>query len=268
MENLLVDRVAFSIFGMDVYFYGLIITLAIVIDFFAFMLLVKKFGYDKEMPYDLVFAVVLPGIIGARLFSVIFEDGASILDFFSFRDGGMSIVGALIGGAVGIGLYTFIKKQNFFTVSDTLVPLVLFAQGIGRWGNYFNSEVYGRLITNPDLMWFPMAVNINGNWYQALFFYESILNVLGAVILILLLFKFRNKKGLVTGAYLVYYGIVRFLLEGFRQEKYILRLGSLPISKVLSAVMVVAGIIMICFSIWGYKIIRNKSKEETFNEKK
>lgn len=268
MENLLVDRVAFSVFGMDVYYYGLIITLAIVIDFFALMLFVRKFNYDKEMPYDLVFAVVLPGIIGARLFSVIFEDGATLSDFFSFRDGGMSIIGALIGGAIGISCYAIIKKKNFFVISDVLVPLVLFAQSVGRWGNYFNSEVYGKLITNPKHMWFPLAVEVGGKWYQALFFYESVLNLLGACLLVFLLFKLRHKKGLVTGAYLTYYGTVRFILEGFRQERYILRLGSLPISKALSLVMVIVGALMIAYSIWGDKLKLKKSKEENFNEKK
>lgn len=267
MKNLLVDRVAFSIFGQDIYFYGLIITAAIVIDFFVLMLLVRKFDYDKDLPFDLVLAVVLPGIVGARLFSIIFEEGASISDFFAFRDGGMSIVGALIGGAVGIALYALIKKQNFFMISDVLVPLVIFAQSIGRWGNYFNSEVYGQLITNPKHMWFPFAVEVGGDWYQALFFYESVLNLIGAGLLIFLLIKFRNKKGLTTGAYLLYYGVVRFILEGFRQEKYILRLGVLPISKLLSLVMVFVGVGMIIYAIWGSKILK-RNKEEFVNEKK
>lgn len=268
MENLLTRQVAFSIFGQDIYWYGLIITLAIVLDFFALMFLVRKFNYDKDMPFDLVFAVVLPGIVGARLFSVTFEDGASILDFFAFRDGGMSIVGALIGGAVGIGIYALIKKINFLTIGDVLVPLVLFAQGIGRWGNYFNDEVYGKLITNPNLMWFPLAVEIDGAYYQALFFYESVLNIVGAIVLIFLLFKFRDKKGLTTGAYLVYYGTVRCILEGFRQENYILRMGSLPISRVLSILMIIVGVSLICYSIWGKNLVSKRKNEVIINEKK
>ena len=141
-----------------------------------------------------------------------------------------------------------------------MVPLVIFAQSIGRWGNYFNSEVYGRLITNPKYMWFPLAVEIGGNWYQALFFYESVLNLFGAGLLIFLLIKFRNKKGLTTGAYLTYYGVVRFILEGFRQEKYILRLGTIAVSKLLSAIMIVVGIAMIIYSIWGAKIFKQKKR--------
>jgi len=251
MLNLLLDRVAFSIFGEPVYWYGIIITSSIVLDFILLSLLVKKFKYNPDLPFDLIFAAVLPGIIGARLFSVIFEEGASIADFFEFRNGGMSIVGAIIGGAAGLFLYSRIKKENFFKITDILVPLVLLAQSIGRWGNYFNQELYGSLITNPKLMWFPMAVLIRGNWYQALFFYESLLNIIGFAVLIILFFKFNNKRGLVTGSYLVWYGVVRFILESFRQEKYILKLGVLPISKLLAGLMVVVGVVIIVLSVLG-----------------
>lgn len=264
MTNFLLDRaVAFSIFGQDVYWYGVIITCAIILDFVLLMLLAKKFDYDKDLPFDLIFAAVLPGIIGARLFSVIFEKGTTILDFFAFRDGGMSIIGALIGGAIGLVLYTIIKKENFFKITDILVPLVLLAQGIGRWGNYFNDEVYGKLITNPNLMWFPMAVNINGMWYQALFFYESVLNIVGAIVLFVLFIKLNKKPGLVTGAYLVWYGVVRFILEAFRQERYILKLGNLPVSRLMAGVMIIVGITFIVLSLFGKtennKVVKQKN---------
>lgn len=251
MLNLLLDRVAFTIFGLEVYWYGVIITSSIILDFVLLTYLVKKFKYNEDMPFDLIFAAVLPGIIGARLFSVVFEDGSTILDFFDFRSGGMSIVGALIGGAVGLAIYSAIKKENFFNITDILVSLVLFAQSIGRWGNYFNEEVYGKMITNSDLMWFPFAVNIKGVWYEALFFYESVLNLIGAVVLIILFFKFNNKKGLVTGSYLIWYGVCRFILESFRQEKYILKLGTLPVSKLIAGVMVVVGTIIVVLAVIG-----------------
>lgn len=252
MLSFLLDRsVAFNLFGLPVYWYGVIITGAIILDFILLLILSKKFNLKPDLAYDLIFAAVLPGIIGARLFSVIFEDGASIADFFAFRDGGMSIIGALIGGAIGLIAYSLIKKQNFFSVTDILVPLVLFAQGIGRWGNYFNDEVYGKLVTNPKLMWFPLSVNIGGQWYQALFFYESVLNIIGAIILIILFIKLNKKRGLTTGAYLVWYGVCRFILESFRQERYILHLGSLPISKLIAGLMVVIGITLIVLSLLG-----------------
>lgn len=245
MNLLGIDRVAFSIFGVDVYWYGLIITFAIVLDFILLARLCKKFGYDKDMPFDLVLTAVVLGIIGARLFSVIFDSGADITDFFKFRNGGMSIIGGLLGGVVGVMLYSLIKKCNFFMVTDVLAPLVILAQGIGRWGNFFNTEVYGREVLDESLQWFPYAVEINGTWHHALFFYESVLNLIGFVLLFFLLYKFRSKFGIVTGAYLIYYGAVRFCLESLRDNEFILRWGKLPISKVMSGVMAIIGIVIV-----------------------
>ena len=253
MKFCLVDRVAFSVFGLDVYWYGLIITSAIVLDFFLLGYFCKKFGYDKDMPFDLVLYAVLLGIVGARLFSVLFEDGAGITDFFEFRNGGMSIVGGLIGGVIGVGIYSLVKKTNFFLVTDALAPLVLLAQGIGRWGNFFNGEVYGKLVTNTAFQWFPISVQIGSKWYQALFFYESVLNILGFVLLLFLFHKFRKNHGIATGAYLVYYGTIRFCLEPLRDNEFILRLGSIPISQLMSGLMVIAGLAIIITIVVRYK---------------
>ena len=246
---------AFSVFGLDVYWYGIIITSAIVLDFFLLGFFCKKFGYDKDMPFDLVLYAVVLGIIGARLFSVAFEQGSNITDFFEFRNGGMSIVGGLIGGVAGVGLYSLVKKTNFFMVTDVLAPLVLLAQAIGRWGNYFNGEVYGKLITDSAWQWFPVAVNIYGKWYQALFFYESALNLLGFVLLLFLFIKFRKSYGIATGAYLIYYGTIRFCLEPLRDSEFILRLGVVPISQLMSGLMVLIGITIIVIVL-----IRNKKQ--------
>lgn len=255
MRFCLVDRVAFSVFGQNIYWYGLIITLAIVLDFVALMLICKKYNYDKDMPYDLVLTAVVLGIIGARLFSVCFDSGTTIADFFKFRNGGMSIIGGLIGGLVGVFIYSKIKKVSFFLVTDALAPLVILAQAIGRWGNYFNSEVYGGVIQNESLRWFPMGVLIDGTWHYALFFYECILNLLGFVILILIFKNYRKMFGITTGAYLVYYGTVRFIMEPLRDSEFILTLGSSPISRIMSGVMVIVGLALII-----YRIILEKNK--------
>lgn len=262
MKLLGIDRVAFSIFGLEVYWYGLIITSAIVLDFFILMYFCKKFNYEQDMPFDLVLSAVLLGIVGARLFSVTFDSNATIFDFFDFRSGGMSIVGGLIGGLLGVGLYASIKKVNFFMVTDALAPLVLLAQSIGRWGNYFNGEVYGKLVTNPSLQWFPISVQVGNNWYQALFFYESVLNLLGFILVLFLFFKFRKQFGIATGSYLVYYGTIRFILEPFRDNEFILRLGNLPISQFMSGVMVISGITIIALCV-----IKSKNKKHLANER-
>lgn len=268
MKSLLLDRVAFTIFGKDIYWYGVIITLAIVLDLLILIKMCKKQHLDDETPYDLVLYLIPLGIIGARLFSVLFDSGQTISDFFRFRDGGMSIIGGLIGGATGLLIYCLIKKKNYLMMTDILAPLVILAQAIGRWGNYFNKEVYGNIVTNEKLQWFPFAVDIYGTWHYALFFYEFILNLLGFVLLISLFTIKGRKNGVILATYLCYYGAIRFVLEGFRDESYILRLGSAPISKIMSGIMVLIGL-----GIFGSLIItsiakKKKVREELVNGKK
>ena len=262
MEKLLNSRVAFSLFGIEVYWYGVFITLGILSAFIVAFFLCKKKGLNQDTPYYILLAVVPIGILSARLFSVIFEDGLSLKDYFNFRTGGMSIIGAVIGGAIGLTLLCIFKKINFFTLADVLVVVLILAQAIGRWGNYFNNELYGQEITNSAWQFFPFAVKIDGIYYEALFFYESVLNLIGFAGL-MCLFWFTKDKGLCTGTYFAFYGIVRFFLEPRRQAEYILKAGSLPISRVLSLVMFVIGISILIYVI--VKKYTKKNKKEQVN---
>lgn len=258
-ENVLAGRVAFTIFGIDVYWYGVIITSAIIIVFFLAFLLCKRKKLSMNLPYEIIIAILPLGILSARLFAVLFDSGLTITDYFKFRDGGMSIIGAIIGGLVGIIILCLVRKHNFLEVADLLVTLLILAQGIGRWGNFANGEVYGQVVTNPAHQVFPLAVNIDGTFYEALFFYESVLDILGFVGLICL-YWFTNKKGLCLGSYLVYYGTIRAILEPRRQAEYILRLGSLPISQIMSFVMIACGV-----GVFVYVFVRefkNKGKKD------
>ena len=142
-------------------------------------------------------------------------------------------------------------------VTDALAPLVLLAQGIGRWGNFFNGEVYGKVVTDPSWQWFPASVKVGGSWHMALFFYESVLDILGFVVVLLIFFKFRKHFGIATGAYLIYYGTIRFCLEPLRESSFILRLGRLPISQIMSGLMVLCGA-----GIIAYVIIKNKKSNK------
>ena len=264
MENLLASRVAFTLFGLEIYWYGIFITLGILSAFIIAFLLCKKKGLSDDMPYYILLAVVPIGILCGRLFSVIFEDGLTLKDYFNFRSGGMSIIGAVIGGAIGVLILCLIKKINFFEIADVLVVVLILAQAIVRWGNFFNEELYGQEITNPKWQFFPFAVKIHGIYYEALFFYESMLNLIGFAGL-MCLFWFTKDKGLSTGAYLSYYGLVRFFLEPRRQAEFILEAGSLPISRGLSLVMFVIGLAILVGVI--VKKYYKKNKKEQVNEK-
>lgn len=264
MESLLsVNKVAFTIFGEDIYWYGIIMCAAILVAIGVAVMLCKAKNYDTEIPINIALVVVPIGILSARLFSVLFEAETTIADFFKFREGGMSIIGAVIGGAIGLVTYVLIKKpENPWIYFDVLVVVLILAQAIGRWGNYFNGEVYGQVIESGSYFAkFPYAVKINGVYHQALFMYESMLNLIGFFILAIM-FLCCKKKGLPTVSYLIYYGTVRTFLEQFRQEQYILKLGNIAISRLFSFLMIIAGITILIILI-----VRSK-KVKVSNEKK
>ena len=118
---------------------------------------------------------------------------------------------------------------------------MLLGQAIGRWGNYFNSEVYGGVVTNPAWQVFPLSVLVNGTWHEALFFYEFVLSLIGFTALLIVYLR-TNKSGLVTGLYFVYYGVVRTILEPRRNAEYILRWGNVPVSLLISILFIAIGI--------------------------
>lgn len=264
MGNLLaVSRVAFTIGGTEIYWYGVIMCLAIIVAIIVATIFCKIKKYDTDMPINIALVVVPVGILSARLFSVLFEEGLSFSDYFNFRTGGMSIIGAVIGGAIGLTVYVFIKKpESKWLYFDTLVVVLILAQAIGRWGNFFNGEVYGQVIEECSYFAkFPYAVEIDGVHYQALFLYESVLNLIGFLALSLV-YLCSKKRGLPTAIYLIYYGSVRTFLEQFRQQEYILKLGNIAISRLFSCLMIVVGILLLIL------IIVQSKKRGTLNEKR
>ena len=245
MNKLLeIDRVAFTIAGTEIYWYGIIMCLAILIAIGVASLLCKVKKYDTDIPINIALVVVPVGILSARFFSVLFESDLSISDFFNFRTGGMSIIGAVIGGALGLIVYLLIKKpSDKWVYFDILAVVLILAQAVGRWGNFFNNEVYGQVIDSASpYAKFPIAVNIDGVFYQALFLYESVLNLLGFLVLALI-FLCSQKRGLPTALYLVYYG-------------------NIAISRLFSILMIVIGI-----ALFVWVLIRSR-KREVKHEKK
>lgn len=265
MDNFFeVDRVAFSIGGYDIYWYGLIICFAIIVAVLIATLYCKKKAYGTDMPLNIALVILPTGILSARLFAVLFDSSLQIGDFFNFRTGGMSIIGAVIGGGLGLLVYCLIKREkNILRYFDVLVVVLILAQAIGRWGNFFNGEVYGQVMDeNSTFAFFPFAVKIEGVIYQALFFYEFVLNLVGFAILSVIFMKTKTN-GYATGIYLIYYGIVRTCLEPLRQTEYVLTLAGLPISQVCSAIMIAVGVAIIVALI-----VISKKRKGVNNEQK
>lgn len=259
MNNLFcVDRVAFSIFGYDIYWYGVIMCSAIVVAILTATFFCKKRGFSTDTPINIALVVVPVGILMGRLFSVLFDGDLSIKDYFNFRTGGMSIMGCIVGGAIALTVYTIIKKEkDIFKYFDILCAVLLLAQAIGRWGNFFNAEVYGQVVKNQLFAHFPFSVEVDGVYYQALFFYESVFDLIGFTFTAQI-FLGVKKDGYTTGFYLFYYGLVRSVLENYRQSEFILKIGNVPVSLVFSILMIVAGIAVLAFSIYRYKDRKKK----------
>ena len=197
-----------------------------------------------------MFSLFFPAIIGARLFYVAFSD-VEWTEILKVWEGGLSIIGGIVGGFLGLLVYSLIKKKNIFALTDLIVPVLLLGQAIGRWGNYANQEVFGKVVTNSNLQWFPFAVYINETmqWHYALFFYESVVNFICAVV-ILCCFKKVNKIGYFTAIYLIFYGIVRSVMELFRDNNFILQTSTgLPISFIFSFVFISLGIALITYCL-------------------
>lgn len=233
--------------GFTIYYYAIIIVFGIICAAVVAGILFKHRNLPADWVLDLLLCILPLGIIGARTFFCVTDPSTSLADWFTkFREGGLSIIGGVLGGTLGVVLFCLIHKLNFLRVADCVVPGVILAQAIGRWGNFANQEVYGPEITNPSLQWFPMGVFIDDvqEWHYAFFFYESVLNLLIFVGLFLLMWKFTKKpNGLALSGYLFGYGVVRSIMEPLRDSQFILG-SSLPISQVFALCMAIGGAVL------------------------
>lgn len=257
LSALVADNPHFTIFGYPIYYYAVIIVFGIILATVVVALLFKRRNIPAEWVLDLLLCILPLGIVGARTFFVLTDPSSDITQWFStFRDGGLSIIGGVIGGAIGVVLFCLIHKINFFRVADCLVPGVILAQAVGRWGNFVNQEVYGGVVADGFPHIFPLAVFIEktGEWHYAFFFYESMLNLVIFALLFLLMWKFKKKpSGLALAGYLFGYGTVRSIMEPLRDPQFILG-SSMPISQVVALVMAFGGLTLaICLLIWNYK---------------
>lgn len=244
--------------------YGFLIAMGVVAGVAGAYFSAVKRGYSGEVVFDIVIWAVPLAIVGARLYYVIFDviDGNkwTFLQILGWNGKGFSLEGlAIYGGVLGglLGVFfnslmyrrkerkTGVKKETFLQMCDIGAPFLILGQAIGRWGNFANQEVYGGLVTNELFQRLPFAVKVGGQYYQALFLYESVLNLVGfGLLLWFLLGRRRSFSGFVIASYGVYYGLVRLILESFRTSTYVLYLipGVLPVSQVVSVLIMLAGI--------------------------
>lgn len=231
--------------------YGLLIALGVLVAVVYMSFESKRLQLPDDLAMDMALWAVPPAILFSRLYFVAFtweRYKNDLLSILYVWEGGLAIYGGVIGGALGVYLLSRHKKIAFATLADLVAPGLLMGQAIGRWGNFFNGEAYGTLITNPRLQFFPLAVFADGQWHMATFLYESLWNVAGVLFLLALRHRFYQKgRGFVFLWYLIWYGLGRMVIEGLRTDS--LFWGSLRVSQGLSILLVVAAGLAICWRL-------------------
>lgn len=252
----------FTIFGIEIKFYGLIMSVAMIFGLIVACLICKRRDMKKDDIFLLALYVLPLALIGARLYYVIFSATSySFWEIFEVWKGGMAIYGGVIGGAVGITLYCLIHKKNFLKVADIAATSLILGQAIGRIGCYFGGCCYGLEVTNPSLQWFPIAtVQADGLWHLATFFYESFFDFIIFAGLFIAIKK-MEKPGSIMALYLILYGTVRCVLETFRDTAEALFIGGsgIRVSQLLSALIVLAGVVELLL-IYRGKMVKAKKK--------
>ncbi len=268
----LVNRVAFELFGLPIYWYAIIIVSGVIIAMWLSTREAVRVGLKPDDVTDFMLIGLPVSIIGARLYYILFDLQYYIDDpsqIFNIRSGGIAIYGALIAG--GIWLYFFCQR-NFispWTFLDIAAPSVLLAQGIGRWGNFMNHEAFGAEVSRSFLesLYIPKFIIdnmfIDEAYRQPTFLYESVWNVIGFIVLIFL----RKKTGLLKEgevflSYLIWYGFGRFFIEGMRTDSLYL-FGDIRVSQALSALLFFGAIGLL---IWRRKNQTLKDYNRSFGK--
>lgn len=243
------NPIAFHIFGFEIRWYGLLISSAILLGLFISSKRCPMYKVNFDNLVD-IFLVSLPSaIIGARLYYVIFNWSYyynNPLRIINIREGGLAIHGGIIGALLAGYIMSKIKKINFTKILDITAPSFILGQSIGRWGNFFNSEAHGGIVTKDYISKFPKFIQkgmyINNNYYHPTFLYESIWNFI-----IFLLLLYLTKKDLKSGSlfyiYLLLYSVGRFFIEGLRTDS--LMLGSIRVAQLISLLLIILCLILI-----------------------
>ena len=200
---------------------------------------------------DLFIYVLWGGVIGARLWFCLFDSNFNYLEnplqILKVWDGGVAFHGCFAGGLIVAYLFCRKRRVSFIKFCDAVVPTVLLAQGIGRWGNFINQECFGPTVDasyyDGILSFLKDGMYIGGAYREPCFFYESCLCILGFVLINFVLRKHQNKRGDLTWAYLMWYGVVRFFIEGRRTDSLLMNLTKLKTAQVTSIIYVIIGIL-------------------------
>ncbi len=232
--------VALAIGPLNIRWYAIMIVCGMVLGLVLCARLAGRRGFSVDDLMDFALVMIPCGIICARLYYVLFNWGYYSVHpehILAVWRGGLAIHGGILGGLLGLVAVCRRKGQSARLWADAMAPGLILAQAVGRWGNYFNQEAYGY---ETDLPW---AMYIDGAYRHPTFLYESLWDILGCLLLVLLWYGWRRRKtGDIAACYLIYYSVGRFFIEHFRTDS--LMLGSLQMAQVISIIGIVAGLLL------------------------
>lgn len=241
---------------ISIHWYSILLFIAILIGSNLAIKEAKKHGFEEDFMVNLLFLTVIIGIVGARIYYVIFNFDYyqnNLLEIFKVWNGGLAIHGGIIAGLITIAIICYKKKINLLKILDYLVVGLIIAQAIGRWGNFFNGEAHG-VITSLNYLeslhlpkFIIEGMYINGNYYIPTFLYESVWCFIGFIIMLILRRKKFMNIGYLTSFYLVWYGVERFFVEGLRTDS--LMFLSLRVAQLVSLIMIIIGIVIFIYSL-------------------
>ncbi|GEK33456.1 prolipoprotein diacylglyceryl transferase [Kurthia sibirica] len=262
-----IDPVAIQLGPIDVRWYGIIIASGIIVAYLVGQREMIKRGFKEDTLTDLLIWAVPIAIISARIYYVIFEWGYykdHLNEIIAIWNGGIAIHGALIGSVITALVFAKKRQLSFWKIADVLAPSILIGQIIGRWGNFMNQEAYGGVVERsflenlyiPD--WIIEQMNVAGFYHHPTFLYESLWNIIGLVLL-LVLRKVNLHRGELFLIYIMWYSFGRYFVESMREDS--LYIGPLRTAQMVSLIALIAAAAIFIYRRYKVKpVIKYKDK--------
>lgn len=256
------DPILLTIGNFEIKWYSVLILAGMIIGYFGVMLETGKFKIDKNFIINIIFWTVIFGIIGARLYYVIFNwefYGHNLSEIYKTWNGGLAIHGGILLGGLTVFIYCRKYKFSAGKVLDIFAPFILLAQAIGRWGNFFNSEAHGGITSYEQLKnlyiipeFVIKGMKIEGFYYLPMFYFESIWCIIGFIVLLFIRRIKTIRNGQIVCLYIMWYSFGRFFIEMYRTDS--LLWGNLRVAQAISVVLFIGAYIVL--------LVKAKSKKE------
>ena len=255
------NSVLFDLGFIQIKWYSFFILVAVITAYIIIHKEIKKKGIKEEDFTNIVFYGLIIGILGARAYYVLFNLNyylADPIEIIKIWNGGLAIHGGLLATLLFLLIYTKKKNMKLLLILDTIVVGLIIAQAIGRWGNFFNQEAYGRIVSESFLKGLHLpkyiikGMYIKGAYREPTFLYESLLSIIGFIVLLLVRKIKSIKTGTLTSIYLIWYGVSRLIIETFRSDS--LMLGPIKVAQLVSIIGIISGIVLLILSMKKNKL--------------